>query len=147
MSTINILHTHLDRMTSEPIALRSSAPASIGVSLNGGLCMSVNIEADGRPGTVWSAFRCNGGVRAEGASADEAVRGLKAREKHLDAAGRALSAAGLDAKVFLGGLTVEAAGTYAGYVELTHDLKCRVITHCRQDVVTVALKAAGIALA
>ena len=146
-AALNGLYAALDRMASEPIDLRHAVSAGIGVSLNGGLCVSVNIEADGRPGTVWSAYRCDSGVRAEGASAQEAVSRLETREAHLDAAGRALSASGLDVRVFLGGLTVEDAGEFAGCVDLTEDLKCSVWTASREDVVSVALKAAGIALA
>lgn len=146
-AALNGLYAALDRMAAEPIDLRHAVSAGIGVSLNGGLCVSVNIEADGRPGTVWSAYRCDSGVRAEGASAQEAVSRLETREAHLDAAGRALSASGLDVKAFLGGLTVEDAGKFAGCVDLTEDLKCSAFTLCREDVVSVALKAAGIALA
>ena len=50
-------------------------------------------------------------------------------------------------RAFLGGLTVEDAGKFVGRVYLTEDLKCRVSTICREDAVSVALKAAGIALA
>ena len=147
IAALNGLYAAMDRMAAEPIDLRHAVSAGIGVSLNGGLCVSVNIEADGRPGTVWSAYRCDSGVHAEGSSAQEAVSRLETREAHLDAAGRALSASGLDVKVFLGGLTVEDAGKFVGRVYLTEDLKCSVWTASREDVVSVALKAAGIALA
>lgn len=147
ITALNGLYAAMDRMASEPIDLRHAVSAGIGVGLNGGMCVSVNIEADGRPGTVWSAYRCDSGVHAEGASAQEAISRLETREAHIDAAGRALLASGLDVKTCLGGLTVEDAGKFAGCVDLTEDLKCRVFTHCREDVVTVALKAAGIALA
>lgn len=147
IAALNGLYAALDRMAAEPIDLRHAVSAGIGVSLNGGLCVSVNIGPDGRPGTVWSAYRCDSGVRAEGSSAQEAVSRLETREAHLDAAGRALSASGLDVKVFLGGLTVEDAGKFVGRVYLTEDLKCSVWTASREDVVSVALKAAGIALA
>ena len=135
IAALNGLYAAMDRMAAEPIDLRHAVSAGIGVSLNGGLCVSVNIEADGRPGTVWSAYRCDSGVHTEGASA------------HLDAAGRALLASGFDVKAVLGGLTVEDAGKFVGSVDLTEDLKCHVSTASREDAVTVALKAADIALA
>ena len=146
-AALNGLYAALDRMAAEPIDLRHAVSASIGVSLNGGLRVSVNIEADGRPGTAWSAYRCDSEVHAEGSSAQEAISRLETREAHLDAAGRALSASGLDVRACLGGLTVEDAGKFAGNVDLTEDLKCSVWTASREDVVSVALKAAGIALA
>ena len=147
IAALNGLYAAMDRMAAEPIDLRHAVSAGIGVSLNGGLCVSVNIEADGRPGTVWSAYRCDSGVHAEGSSAQEAVSRLETREAHLDAAGRALLASGFDVRAFLGGLTVEDAGKFVGRVYLTEDLKCSVWTASREDVVSVALKAAGIALA
>ncbi len=147
IAALNGLYAAMDRMAAEPIDLRHAVSAGIGVSLNGGLCVSVNIEADGRPGTVWSAYRCDSGVHTEGASAQEAISRLETREAHLDAAGRALLASGFDAKAVLGGLTVEDAGKFVGSVDLTEDLKCHVSTASREDAVTVALKAAGIALA
>lgn len=147
IAALNGLYAAMDRMAAEPIDLRYAVSAGIGVSLNGGLCVSVNIEADGRPGTVWSAYRCDSGVHAEGSSAQEAVSRLETREAHLDAAGRALLASGFDVRAFLGGLTVEDAGKFVGRVYLTEDLKCSVWTASREDVVSVALKTAGIALA
>lgn len=147
VAALNGLYAAMDRMAAEPIDLRHAVSAGIGVSLNGDLCVSVNIEADGRPGTVWSAYRCDSGVHTEGASAQEAISRLETREAHLDAAGRVLLASGLDVKAFLGGLTVEDAGKFVGRVYLTEDLKCHVSTASREDVVSVALKAAGIALA
>lgn len=147
IAALNGLYAAMDRMAAEPIDLRHAVSAGIGVSLNGGLCVSVNIEADGRPGTVWSAYRCDSGVHAEGSSAQEAVSRLETREAHLDAAGRALLASGFDVRAFLGGLTVEDAGKFVGRVYLTEDLKCSVWTASREDVVSVALKTAGIALA
>jgi len=147
IAALNGLYAAMDRMAAEPIDLRHAVSAGIGVSLNGGLCVSVNIEADGRPGTVWSAYRCDSGVHTEGASAQEAISRLETREAHLDAAGRALLASGFDAKAVLGGLTVENAGKFVGSVDLTGDLKCHVSTASREDAVTVALKAADIALA
>lgn len=137
IAALNGLYAALDRMASEPITLRSTAPARIGVS----------IEADGRPGTAWSAYRCDTGVHAEGSSAQEAISRLETREAHLDAAGRALLDSGFDVRAFLGGLTVEDAGKFVGRVYLTEDLKCSVWTASREDVVSVALKGAGIALA
>ena len=147
LTALNGLYAAMDRIASEPIDLRHAVSASIGVSLNDGLRVSVNIEADGRPGTVWRAFRCDSEVHAEGSSAQEAISRLETREAHLDAAGHALLASGFDVKTCLGGLTVEDAGKFAGCVDLTEDLKCRVFTICREDVVSVTLKAAGIALA
>lgn len=147
IAALNGLYAAMDRMAAEPIDLRHAVSAGIGVSLNGDLCVSVNIEADGRPGTVWSAYRCDSGVHAEGASAQEAISRLETREAHLDAAGHVLLASGFDVRVFLGGLTVEDAGKFVGRVYLTEDLKCSVWTASREDVVSVALKAAGIALA
>ena len=147
VAALNGLYAAMDRMAAEPIDLRHAVSAGIGVSLNGGLCVSVNIEADGRPGTVWSAYRCDSGVHAEGTSAQEAISRLETREAHLDAAGRSLLASEFDVRAFLGGLTVEDAGKFVGRVYLTEDLKCSVWTASREDVVSVALKAAGIALA
>ena len=71
IAALNGLYAAVDRMAAEPIDLRHAVSAGIGVSLNGGLCVSVNIEADGRPGTVWRAYRCDSGVHAEGSSAQE----------------------------------------------------------------------------
>lgn len=147
IAALNGLYAAIDRMAAEPITLRSAAPARIGVSIDGGMCVSVSIEADGRPGTAWSAYRCDSGVHAEGSSAQEVISRLETREAHLDAAGRALLASGFDVRAFLGGLTVEDAGEFVGRVYLTEDLKCSVWTASREDVVSVALKAAGIALA
>lgn len=147
IAALNGLYAAVDRMASEPIDVRHAVSASIGVSLKGGLRVSVNIEADGRPGTVWRAFRCDSEVHAEGASAQEAISRLETREAHLDAAGHALLDSGFDVRAFLGGLTVEDAGKFAGRVYLTEDLKCSVWTASREDVVSVALKGAGIALA
>jgi len=147
IAALNGLYAAIDRMAAEPIDVSHAVSAGIGVSLNGGLCVSVNIEADGRPGTVWSAYRCDSGVHAEGSSAQEAISRLETREAHLDAAGRALLASGFDVRAFLGGLTVEDAGKFVGRVYLTEDLKCHVSTASREDVVRAALKAAGIALA
>ena len=146
IAALNGLYAAMDRMAAEPIDLRHAVSAGIGVSLNGGLCVSVNIEAHGRP-TVWSAYRCDSGVHAEGASVQEAISRLETREAHLDAVGRALLASGFDVKAVLGGLTVEDAGKFAGCVDLTEDLKCHVSTASREDAVSVALKDAGIALA
>ena len=55
VAALNGLYAAMDRMAAEPITLRSAAPARIGVSIGDGMCVSVNIEADGRPGTAWSA--------------------------------------------------------------------------------------------
>jgi len=147
IAALNGLYAAMDRMAAEPIDLRHAVSAGIGVSLNGGLCVSVNIEDGGRPGTFWSAYRCDSGVHAEGASVQEAISRLETREAHLDAVGRALLASGFDVKAVLGGLTVEDAGKFAGCVDLTEDLKCHVSTASREDAVSVALKDAGIALA
>ena len=144
IAALNGLYAAIDRMTAEPITLRSAAPARIGVSVGDGMRVSVNIEADGRPGTAWS---CDSGVHAEGSSAQEVISRLETREAHLDAANLALLASGFDVRAFLGGLTVEDAGKFVGRVYLTEDLKCHVSTASREDVVSVALKAADIALA
>ena len=52
IAALNGLYAAIDRMTAEPIDVSHAVSAGIGVSLGDGMRVSVNIEADGRPGPL-----------------------------------------------------------------------------------------------